>query len=110
MSFNAIAKLGAGADLFQGFQLDAPVVQRSNFRTVVARNDSASTVNLFIDAADENMQYAASIIDACSERTVYAIHCTKGPSYIGSATCGPNAAVRVSIYFVYVLFRIQPTR
>ncbi|OIW23848.1 hypothetical protein CONLIGDRAFT_637090 [Coniochaeta ligniaria NRRL 30616] len=94
MSFNAIAAVGAGTDLFQAIQLDAPLAGRSNIRTLVARNDSSgSTVNLFIDALSPDMQYAASIVEACVERTVYAIHCTKGPSSIGSATCNPNAPI-----------------
>ncbi|KAH8905744.1 hypothetical protein BR93DRAFT_968978 [Coniochaeta sp. PMI_546] len=93
MSFNAVAAVGAGHDLFQAFQLGAPVAGRSDVRTVVARNDSGSTVNLFIDGESPKMQYAASIVEACSERTVYAIHCTKGPSTVGGAMCGPNAPI-----------------
>jgi hypothetical protein len=92
MSINAFAAVGAGVDLLQAFQLNTPVAGRSNIQTLVARNDSGSTANLFIDAHSPDMEYAASIVEACSEQTVYAIQCTKGPS-VGEATCGPNAPV-----------------
>lgn len=90
MSFNAIAAAGAGqSELLQFFEHGAPVAGRTMLH---ARNGTDPTINLFIDAVSPKMQYAASIVEVCVERTVYAIHCTSGP--VGSATCGPNAQVR----------------
>ncbi|RYC65234.1 hypothetical protein CHU98_g997 [Xylaria longipes] len=54
--------------------------------------DGPSTVNLFIDATDADTydyEYAASVVDACVSRTVYALRCTSGPSEF----CGANAAI-----------------
>lgn len=64
---------------------------------VSSQNSSSSypTVNLFVDDAfDGKVGYAASVVTAYSDMTVYAIHCTSGADYISSSTCGPNAVVR----------------
>ncbi|OWP01184.1 hypothetical protein B2J93_5464 [Marssonina coronariae] len=49
------------------------------------------TVNLFIDSTDADWEYAASIIAACADQTVYAVQCTSGGDLVGAQTCGPNA-------------------
>ena len=52
------------------------------------------SVNLFInDAFDGDAGYAASIVTAFTDATVYAIQCTSGPALVGSKTCGPDAVV-----------------
>lgn len=83
-------------------------IMRSTFYTSLAaaaifasavsgQNSSSSvpTINLFIDdGLDGNAEYAASIVTAYSDQTVYALHCTSGPASVGSTVCGPNAQVR----------------
>lgn len=71
-------------------------VNQGPYPIIQARNDSITrnnTVNLFIDSANDNFEYGASIVTACVDQTVYAIQCTSGPWSVGSATCGPNGAV-----------------
>jgi hypothetical protein len=73
----------------------------NSLRVLAPRNETAmssDTVNLFIDAIDENFGYAASIVEACVEQTVYALQCTSGN--VGSATCGPNGAVSFPVFFL----------
>ncbi|ELR05338.1 hypothetical protein VC83_06531 [Pseudogymnoascus destructans] len=59
---------------------------RNNSATPTARGN---TVNLFIDSESEEIEFAASIITACVDHTVYAIQCTKAPASIGT-NCGPD--------------------
>lgn len=69
-----------------------------------ARNNSSpanNTVNMFLDSIDGNFEYAASIVTACVDQTVYAIQCTGGPTRFGSATCGPNAVVSHLLSFIH---------
>ncbi|KAK0119468.1 hypothetical protein ONS95_010916 [Cadophora gregata] len=66
-----------------------PVLHPRQNSTAPATND---TVNMFIDSMDEDWEYAASIIEACADRTVLALRCTSGGSFVGTQTCGPNAA------------------
>ncbi|KAI9056225.1 hypothetical protein LZ554_001153 [Drepanopeziza brunnea f. sp. 'monogermtubi'] len=56
-------------------------------------SSSDPTVNLFIDSTDPDFEYAASVISACRDETVYALQCTAGPSDVGDLTCGPNAVI-----------------
>jgi len=61
-----------------------------------ARDNSTTTnntVNMFIDAQGSDYGYAASVITACVDQTVYALQCTSGPVGVGSQTCGPNGVV-----------------
>jgi len=65
----------------------------------VAADNSASsdnTVQLFIDdALNGKGRYAASVVNACKDQTVYAIQCTSDTGgYVGSRTCGAAAPVR----------------
>jgi hypothetical protein len=59
---------------------------RNNSATPTARGN---TVNLFMDSASEEIEFAASIVSVCVDRTVYAIQCTKAPASIGT-DCGPG--------------------
>jgi len=70
---------------------------------ITTNTATGPTVNVFIDALHDNYEYAASIVSACVQTTVYALQCTKGPvvessllDSLGLATlvaCGPNALV-----------------
>ncbi|AEO69065.1 0d6956e4-4939-419c-9fc6-a41f88a069f6 [Thermothielavioides terrestris] len=53
---------------------------------------SGSTARIFLDD-DLNGQgsYVASIVNACSDRTVYAIQCTSAGNALGREICGPAA-------------------
>ncbi|KAK1762839.1 hypothetical protein QBC33DRAFT_460630 [Phialemonium atrogriseum] len=61
----------------------------------VAQNNTTSsgnTVNLFInDGLHGRAEYAASIVSACGDQTVYAIRCTS--ANVPAETCGPNAPI-----------------
>src|SRR4051812_3177864 len=102
MSIHALAAAAAAQlDWLQGFPQDAPVTsvtssspssRRNKIRASLARNDT-NTVSMFFDTPEDEMEYAASIVSACSDHTVYAMQCTKGPSAIPSTGCGPNAEV-----------------
>lgn len=62
-----------------------------------AQNSSSAdpTVNLFInDAYGGQLDFAASIVTACADQTVYALQCTSGPASIDSDVCGSNGVVR----------------
>ncbi|KAK1750082.1 hypothetical protein QBC47DRAFT_418385 [Echria macrotheca] len=86
---------GVNGDLVNAFQPTPAVAARSQFpKAVVPRNDSnVPTINMFVDGVDEDMEYAASIIDVCPERTTYAIQCTSGPSYLTAGVCGSDGVV-----------------
>ncbi|KAK5657208.1 hypothetical protein OQA88_3266 [Cercophora sp. LCS_1] len=87
---NAIA--GANSPFLDAFKPN-PVAARSNRFTkpIVARNDSdVPTVNMFVDGADEDMKYVASIVDVCTDKTTFALRCTSGPAYLPSGACGSN--------------------
>ncbi|KAH8657887.1 hypothetical protein BX600DRAFT_439068 [Xylariales sp. PMI_506] len=67
------------------------------FAKLSVRNDTTSTtndtINLFIDGEYSDFGYAASIVTACADQTVYALRCTSAPAgVVGSATCGPSAS------------------
>jgi hypothetical protein len=70
-------------------------VDQPRYPVVRARNSSTTgnTVNMFIDAQESDFAYAASIVTACADQTVYEMRCTSGPASIGTKTCGPDAAV-----------------
>jgi hypothetical protein len=70
--------------------------ERSRLQARDNSTASNSTVNLFLGSGGAEFRdwdYAASIITACVDQTVYAIQCTSAPQSVGSATCGPNAPV-----------------
>jgi len=74
----------------------SPRVDQGVYPVLQARNGSTTannTVNMFIDSTNSNYEYAASIITACVDQTVYALQCTAAPVGVGSNTCGPNGAV-----------------
>lgn len=61
-----------------------------------ARNSSTTgnnTVNMFMDSIDDRFEYAASVVTACVDHTIYAIQCTAGPAVGGTTICGPNVPV-----------------
>lgn len=72
------------------------------YAVINARNNSATpaprgdTVNMFVDSLYDDVEFAASIITACVDQTVYAIQCTSAPSSIGTESCGPNGIVSSS--------------
>ncbi|PBP28229.1 hypothetical protein BUE80_DR000823 [Diplocarpon rosae] len=68
--------------------LALPALQR---RQNESSSAASASVDLFIDSTDANWEYAASIIEACADQTVYALQCTAGGSLVGAQTCGPNA-------------------
>ncbi|OBT73101.1 hypothetical protein VF21_07620 [Pseudogymnoascus sp. 05NY08] len=67
----------------------------AHFPVLNVRNNTATptprgkTVNLFMDSESEEIEFAASIVSVCVDRTVYAIQCTKAPASIGT-DCGPG--------------------
>jgi len=66
-------------------------------------NSKNATVNLFInDALGGQAAYAASIVTACADQTIYAIRCTSA-RFAGAATCGPNAPVCASPLATHIL-------
>ena len=88
----------------------APRENHVRYPVLHPRNDTSSskpnstfdgpTVNMFIDALDDDYGYAASIINACVGTTVYALQCTKGPAAesaslaalgAGQFACGPDS-------------------
>jgi hypothetical protein len=94
-----VATAAAGnlkADVLDGFQPDRPVAARGQAPTLVGRNNSnVPTVNIFIDSGGvSSFKYAASIIDACVDKTTYAIRCT-APSY--QEGCGADVEVSPGI-------------
>ncbi len=114
MVFNlALSAAGANTEFLNAFNVPTgPVAARSPgqfSRLVVPRNDSSvPTVNLFIDAAYSSAQYAASVVDACKDQTTYALRCTSGPSFVGTATCGPNAPVSPPALTIHNPFQSHP--
>jgi len=57
----------------------------------VATAAQTTTTTLFIDNMDPNAQWAASVVEACSSTTTYAIVCTSAPLNNG---CSVGASVR----------------
>ncbi|KAI1114735.1 hypothetical protein F5Y14DRAFT_161847 [Nemania sp. NC0429] len=65
-----------------------------------ARQDAGAgagpkSVNIFIDSTDPEFReygYAASVVDACPSKTVYALRCTAGPSGVCGAG-GPAVTI-----------------
>jgi hypothetical protein len=79
------------------------VHNEASFPIIHARNESTTkkdTVNMFIDGLYDDFAYGASVVEACAERTVYAMQCTSAPArrYVGSETCGPNGVVSLPFY------------
>ncbi|KAE9369692.1 hypothetical protein N431DRAFT_413964 [Stipitochalara longipes BDJ] len=74
----------------------SPRLDQGSYHILDARDNSTTanaTVNMFIDSEGSDYEYAASIVTACVDQTVYALQCTAGPSNVGSETCGPNAVI-----------------
>ncbi|KAH8893680.1 hypothetical protein GQ53DRAFT_821608 [Thozetella sp. PMI_491] len=92
----------AAASLDGVRDLDSPVFRdhapkRDSISSVVygrangSTTASNTTINMFIDDGLRGRAgYAASIVSACIDQTVYAIRCTSA-YYAGSDTCGPSA-------------------
>lgn len=60
---------------------------------VATAQSATPSVNLFVDDSIEgDVAYAASIVSACKDQTVYAMQCTSA-ELAGSATCGADAPV-----------------
>ncbi|CAN8097549.1 unnamed protein product [Discula destructiva] len=61
-----------------------------------AQSNSSSaipTVNMFInDDLNGDAAYAASIVSACADKTVYALQCTSAED-VSQSTCGPDAPI-----------------
>lgn len=106
MSFNLAAAAAGSADLnlLNVFHPSPQVAARGQFpQAVVPRNDSnVPIINMFMDSAAENMEYVASIVDVCPDRTTFAVRCTSGPSYLESGVCGSEAVVRPTIRILNV--------
>lgn len=78
---------------FTAILMDAVLAQDSS------ATSAAPTVNMFInDVYDGDASYAASIVSACSDQTVYALQCTSAAE-AASDTCGPNAPVSDPLFF-----------
>jgi hypothetical protein len=57
-------------------------------------NSSEPSLNLFVnDSFNGDAVYAASIVTACADQTVYALQCISGPASASPSTCGPSAPV-----------------
>ena len=75
------------------------------YRNVNPRDTTGnSTVNMFLDARSNEFEYAASIVAACADQTVYALQRTgvTGQTSVGSETCGPNAGVSYHSFSISV--------
>lgn len=69
---------------------------RAPYPILHARNVSTKldSVNMFVDSLYDDVEYAASIVTACADRTVYALQCTSAPASVGlGSNCGPNGIV-----------------
>lgn len=71
-------------------QAPHPILNARNASTTAGT--ASDSVNMFLDALDEDYEFAASIVTACEDRTVYALQCTSAPKDIFSA-CGADGPV-----------------
>ncbi|KAJ8119963.1 hypothetical protein O1611_g10490 [Lasiodiplodia mahajangana] len=101
---HAINNLGLGN------VLPARGVAEFNGNTGVLQARAGDTVNIFIDAADaeyQDYEYAASVVNACSDYTVYAVRCTAGSNEICSdgypVCCARALSLSFSICLTHVL-------
>lgn len=89
--------IAAGAPVFEGLPSLGltPRMNHGQYANLHARNTSETpnTVNLFLDVTEDDYEFAASVITACVDQTIYALQCTSASGFVGGATCGPNAAV-----------------
>jgi hypothetical protein len=79
----------------------SPRLDQGSYPILNPRSNSTTgndTVNMFLDSANSQYEYGASIITACVDQTVYAIQCTAGPMDVNSKTCGPNAVVSFNTF------------
>ena len=91
-SLNLAAAVGANVnpEFLNAFHPAGPVAARGQAPGLVARNDSSvPTVNIFLDNIEPDLEFAASIVDACVAETTYALHCTAGPAFY----CDPDSPV-----------------
>ena len=73
-----------------------PRMDQAKYPILNTRNDSTprtNTVNMFVDALGADYEYAASIITACADQTIYAIRCTSAGAGVPTEACGPNGVV-----------------
>ena len=74
----------------------SPRMDQGKYPVLNTRNESTTrnnTVNLFIDSLGEDYEYAASVITACADHTVFALQCTATQVGVPTEACGPNAVV-----------------
>lgn len=77
----------------RAFQFSVTVAVAA-FALAAAQTTNVPSVNLFInDDLDGDAGYAASIVTACADQTVYEMRCTSGPAFVEPYTCGANAPV-----------------
>jgi hypothetical protein len=90
----------------------SPRMDQASYHILDARQNSTisnttttanATVNMFIDSEDSSYEYAASIVTACVDQTVYALQCTAAAEFdpVGSNTCGPNAVVSFPLFHIH---------
>lgn len=71
----------------------APRMEGHSLYNRQSNSTNSGTINMFIDSTNSRFEYAASIVEANSCQTIFALQCTDAPSYVGTQTCGPNAPV-----------------
>ncbi|KAI0395166.1 hypothetical protein F5Y17DRAFT_457215 [Xylariaceae sp. FL0594] len=81
-----------GSDLFQprDFAVEA--------RADAPANDNTTIINVFLSNPDPKYEFVASVVEACADKTVLAVQCTKGPTdstdsfdQLAAAGCGRGA-------------------
>jgi hypothetical protein len=93
-SFQATAAVAMAAFTLASAQ-DSSVNLPTTTSSGNGNHNGTPFVKLFIDDGfGGDAAYAGSIVNACADQTVYAVRCTSGPAFVGTATCGPNAPVR----------------
>lgn len=99
LAFGAAQASSLGLGDFLGTGI-SPRMDESSYHVLDARQNSttaSATVNMFIDAQSNDFEYAASIITACVDQTVYALQCTSAPVGVDPSACGPNAGVSFTL-------------
>ena len=105
LAFAGVSVNSVGDTISQLSLSGGPSVNRAEgaFPVLRVRNDTTTTtngttINMFIDDIfDGNAGYAASVISACADSTIYAIRCTSGLQ-VGTLTCGPSAPVSLASF------------
>ena len=81
----------------------SPRMDHGKYPVLIARNELTTrnnTVNLFIDSVDPDYEYAASVITACADQTVFALQCTATQLGVPTEACGPNGLVSAKEAFI----------